>query len=72
MNQAINCGEKVLRNTRSDGREQLSAQIDDLQTEWDKLVKRMSCTKVTLETNLLEWTDMNASYSNMQQWISDR
>lgn len=69
---AVNWGEKVLRNTRSDGREEINERIEGLQSEWDKLIKKMSSTKVTLETNLLEWTDMSASYTNMQQWISDR
>ncbi|KAF2357498.1 Spectrin repeat [Trinorchestia longiramus] len=72
VNQAVNWGEKVLRNTRADGRDEINERIDELQSDWDKLVKRMSSTKVNLETSLLEWTDMNASYSNMQQWISER
>ena len=72
VHQAVNWGEKVLRNTRSDGREEINEQIEDLQSDWDKLIKKMSSSKVTLETNLLEWEDMSASYSNMQQWISDR
>ncbi|KAA0201773.1 hypothetical protein HAZT_HAZT011047 [Hyalella azteca] len=69
---AVGWGEKVLRNTRADGRNEINERIEALQADWDKLVRKMSSTKVSLETNLLEWTDMNASYSNMQQWISER
>lgn len=72
VHQAVNWGEKVLRNTRSDGRDEINEQIEELQSEWDKLIKKMSNCKVNLETNLLEWADMSASYDNMQQWISDR
>lgn len=72
VHQAVNWGEKVLRNTRSDGRDDINNQIEELQSDWDKLIKKMSSTKVSLETSLLEWTDMSASYTNMQEWISDR
>ena len=72
VHQTVNWGEKVLRNTRSDGRDSINEQLEDLQDEWDKLIKKMSNAKVTLETNLLQWADMNASYNNMQQWISER
>ena len=73
VSQALNWGEKVLRNTRTTcTNEQMNEKMDELQSDWDKLIKKMSGTKVTLETSLLEWTDMNASYSNMQQWINER
>ncbi|KAK3865215.1 hypothetical protein Pcinc_029165 [Petrolisthes cinctipes] len=72
VHQAVNWGEKVLRNTRSDGRDIINESLEELQTDWDKLIKKLSNAKVTLETNLLQWADMNASYINMQQWISER
>ncbi|CAK1540777.1 unnamed protein product [Leptosia nina] len=68
----INSGEKVLRNTRSDGKDKINTEIKDLQNEWDRLVKKMTTAKVHLETALLQWADYSSSYSQLQQWISDR
>ena len=68
----INLGEKVLRNTRSDGREAINNEIKELQAEWDRLVKKMSTAKVNLETNLLQWADYDSSYNQLRQWITDR
>lgn len=68
----VNTGEKVIRSTRSDGRDDISNQIKDLQSDWDRLVKKMSTAKVHLETSLLQWADYNSSYSHLQQWITDR
>ena len=69
---AINNGEKVVRNTRSDGRDAINNEMKDLQNDWDRLVKKMSTAKVQLETNLLQWADYSSSYSQLQQWIADR
>ncbi|XP_043492348.1 nesprin-1 [Polistes fuscatus] len=68
----INCGEKVMRNTRSDGREEIGSQLKDIQNDWERLVKKISTTKVHLETSLLQWADYSSSYSQLQQWINDR
>lgn len=72
VHSTVNNGEKVMRGTRSDGREDISNQIRDLQTDWDRLVKKMSTAKVHLETSLLQWADYSSSYSQLQQWITDR
>lgn len=68
----VNTGEKVMRGTRSDGREDINNQIKELQNDWDRLVKKMSTAKVHLETSLLQWADYSSSYSQLQQWISER
>lgn len=68
----VNCGEKVLRMTRSDGREEIQAALKEIQTEWERLIKKISTAKVHLETSLLQWADYSSSYSQLQQWISDR
>lgn len=68
----VNCGEKVLRNTRSDGRDKINTELKDLQNDWERLVKKMSTAKVHLETSLLQWADYSSSYSQLQQWITDR
>lgn len=68
----VNNGEKVLRNTRSDGRDIINNELKQLQSDWDKLVKKMSTAKVHLETALLQWADYDSSYSQLQQWITDR
>lgn len=68
----VNNGEKVVRNTRSDGKETINTEIKELQADWDRLVKKMSTAKVHLETGLLQWADYSSSYSQLQQWISDR
>lgn len=68
----VNTGEKVVRGTRSDGRDDINKQLRDIQTEWERLVKKMSTAKVHLETSLLQWADYNSSYSHLQQWITER
>nr|CAD7429520.1 unnamed protein product [Timema monikensis] len=68
----VNCGEKVLRNTRSDGKDMINAQLREVQSDWDRLVKKISTAKVHLETSLLQWADYSSSYSQLQQWITDR
>ncbi|XP_037820489.1 nesprin-1-like, partial [Lucilia sericata] len=69
---AINNGEKVVRNTRSDGRDAINNEMKELQNDWDRLVKKMSTAKVQLETNLLQWADYSSSYTQLQKWIADR
>ncbi|XP_063222936.1 muscle-specific protein 300 kDa isoform X4 [Bacillus rossius redtenbacheri] len=68
----VNCGERVVRNTRSDGRDVINAQLKEVQNDWDRLVKKLSTAKVHLETSLLQWADYSSSYSQLQQWITDR
>lgn len=68
----VNCGEKVMRNTRSDGREEINIQLKEIQNAWERLVKKISTTKVRLETSLLQWADYSSSYLQLQQWINDR
>ncbi|GLH12194.1 Uncharacterized protein GBIM_16929 [Gryllus bimaculatus] len=72
VHMTVNCGEKVLRNTRSDGRDTINSQLKDLQAEWDRLVRKLSTAKVHLETSLLQWADYSSSYTQLQQWITDR
>lgn len=72
MHATVSWGEKTLRNTRSDGRDVINTQLKDLQADWDRLVRKISTSKVHLETSLLQWADYSSSYSNLQQWISDR
>lgn len=61
-----------MRNTRSDGREEIGSQLKEIQNDWERLVKKISTTKVNLETSLLQWADYSSSYSQLQQWINDR
>lgn len=72
VHSTINNGEKVVRNTHSNGKESINNEIKELQTDWDRLVKKMSTAKVHLETSLLQWADYSSSYSQLQQWITER
>lgn len=72
VNAAVDWGEKTLRNTRSDGKDKILLTVKDLQLEWEKLVKKMSSAKVTVETDLLQWSDAQQSVSRLQEWINDR
>lgn len=65
-------GEKCLRNTRSDGRDKINELMKETQNEWEKLMKKLVATKISLETALLQWSDYNTSYSQVSQLISDR
>lgn len=68
----VNLGEKVLRNTRSDGRDRINSELKEIQNDWDRLVRKISTAKVHLETSLLQWADYSSSYDQLQQWITDR
>ncbi|XP_071454288.1 muscle-specific protein 300 kDa-like [Hetaerina americana] len=72
IHMTINLGEKVVRNTRSDGKDIINAQLKEIQTDWDRIVRKISTSKVHLETSLLQWADYSSSYSQLQQWITDR
>lgn len=72
VHSTVNCGEKVLRNTRSDGREAINNELKEIQSDWERIVKKLSTTKVNLETALLQWADYDSSYNQLQQWITDR
>lgn len=68
----VNSGEKTLKNTKSDGKEIINTEIKQIQSEWDRLAKKMTGVKVNLETQLLQWADYSSSYNQLQQWINDR
>lgn len=72
IHSTVNSGEKVLRSTRSDGKDLINSQLKEIQTDWDRLVKKIATSKVHIETSLLQWADYNSSYSHLEQWISDR
>lgn len=72
IHSTVNSGEKVLRSTRSDGKDLINKQLKEIQTDWDKLVKKIATSKVHIETSLLQWADYNSSYSHLEQWILDR
>ena len=69
---AIDWGEKACRNTRSDGKEKINSTLHELQADWEKLLKKMSTAKVTIETDLLQWSDTQQNMSKLQEWITDR
>jgi nesprin-1 len=72
LHAAIDWSEKACRNTRSDGKEKINSTIKELQAEWEKLLKKMSTAKVTIETDLLQWSDAQQNMSKLQEWITDR
>lgn len=61
-----------MRNTKSDGRDVINNELKELQSDWDRLIRKLSTAKVHLETGLLQWADYSSSYSQLQQWITDR
>ena len=72
LHSAIDWGEKACRNSRSDGKDKINTTLKDLQADWEKLLKKMSTAKVSIETDLLQWSDTQQSVSKLQEWISDR
>ncbi len=72
MHASVSWGEKALRTTRSDGKDAINEEMKSLQSDWERLVKKMTSAKVTLETNLLQWADYNTQFTLAQQWLSDR
>jgi nesprin-1 len=72
LHNTINYGEKILRNTKSDGKDIINSQLKELQSDWDRCIKKMSTAKVQLETSILQWADYNSKYNHLTQWIRDR
>lgn len=72
VHSTVNSGEKTIKNTKSDGKEVINQQIKQIQSDWDRLSKKMSGAKVNLETQLLQWADYSSSYNQLQQWINER
>lgn len=72
IHSTINSGEKVLRNTKSDGRDIINEQLKEIQADWDRLLRKISTAKVHLETSLLQWADYSSSYSQLQQLLAER
>ena len=72
LHAAIDWGEKACRNTRSDGKEKINTTLAELQADWEKLLKKMSTAKVTIETDLLQWSDTQQNMSKLEEWITDR
>lgn len=72
IHSTVNSGEKVLRNTKVDGRDIINEQLKEIQADWDRLIRKMSTAKVQLETSLLQWADYSSSYSQLQQLLSER
>ena len=72
LHAAIDWGEKACRNTRSDGKEKINTTLSELQADWEKLLKKMSTAKVTIETDLLQWSDTQQNMSRLEEWITDR
>lgn len=72
MHSTVNIGEKVIRNTKADGKELINEQLKEIQSDWDRLLRKMSTAKVHLETSLLQWADYSSSYTQLQQLLSER
>ena len=72
LHAAIDWAEKACRNSRSDGKDKINTTLKDLQADWEKLLKKMSTAKVSIETDLLQWSDTQQSVSRLQAWITDR
>ena len=72
VHSTVNFGEKVARYTSSSGRDEIQKTIKDIQTDWDRLVRKMANAKVALETSLLQWADYSSSCSHLKQWITEK
>ncbi|GAB6020485.1 hypothetical protein CHUAL_003173 [Chamberlinius hualienensis] len=72
VHNAVTWGEKAARTSRPEARAAITKQLSELQTEWDRLVNKMSNAKVSLESALLQWTDYNSSFKHLQDWLNDR
>ena len=64
-------GEKTMNNTSVDGREMIRQELQQLQQEWDTLIGEVTDTKVMLESCLLQWTDFNDSYEQIQKRLRE-
>lgn len=69
---AVSWGEKAARTSRPDTRDEINKLIGELQTDWDRLVKKMSNAKVALESSLLQWADYSSSYQHLKNWLGER
>ncbi|CAG0924860.1 unnamed protein product, partial [Notodromas monacha] len=69
---AVNWGEKAIMSTRSDGKDAISIRCSELQSEWERLIRKLSDAKVQVETALLQWADYTSSFSQLEKWISEK
>ena len=47
--------DQAMRNTRSDGKDAILQTLKELNTEWERLTKKMATAKVGVESDLLQW-----------------
>ncbi|XP_067130355.1 LOW QUALITY PROTEIN: muscle-specific protein 300 kDa-like [Centruroides vittatus] len=64
-------GDKTLRSTHPSGKEVITTEMQELQSQWDQLVLAISEAKVSLETALLQWADYRSSEARLVQWIDE-
>ena len=64
-------GEKTMNNTSVDGREMIRQELQQLQQEWETMIGEVTDTKVMLESCLLQWTDFNDSYEQIQKRLKE-
>ena len=52
---AAESADRAMRNTRSDGKDAILQTLKELNTDWEKLTKKMATAKVGVESDLLQW-----------------
>ncbi|XP_076463745.1 nesprin-1-like isoform X2 [Babylonia areolata] len=64
-------GEKTMTNTAAEGREVIRQELQQLQSDWEKMLSHVTDTKVMLESCLMQWTDFSASHDQVVRWLKD-
>ena len=52
---AADAADQAMRNTRSDGKDAILQTLKELNSDWEKLTKKMATAKVGVESDLLQW-----------------
>jgi nesprin-1 len=71
LNATVESGEKLYPNTASEGRETVRQELRGLKLEWENLYDELSTAQRKLETNLMQWTSIDDSFGQLEDWMKN-
>lgn len=71
LHSANTWGEKTLVTTSVEGRSDIQRQLQVLQEGWDSLMSGTSDVRVALESQLLQWSQFDDNFQQIQRWLKD-
>ncbi|XP_064624000.1 muscle-specific protein 300 kDa-like isoform X3 [Lineus longissimus] len=71
LNATVESGEKLYPNTASEGRETVRQELRGLKLEWENLYDELTTAQRKLETNLMQWTSIDDSFGQLEDWMKN-